>query len=106
MSSDMICYTFSPTIPVDEIESSLLLALFGTESLHGEARTRLEAPHRLDRSDRRVVIDASTDPGRDFNRLFLGFVTREFGANAFHVERLTGASETSPRRGFPPAEWN
>ena len=53
----MICYTFSSAVPLEEVESSLLLALFGTESLHGETSTRLDAAHRFDRSDRQVVID-------------------------------------------------
>lgn len=103
----MICYTFSSAVPLEEVESSLLLALFGTESLHGETSTRLDAAHRFDRGDRQVVIDASTEPGRDFNRLFLGYVTREFGADSFAVEKLVeSASVPKPPRGHAPPEWN
>ena len=34
------------------------------------------------------MIDAGTPVGRDLNRLFVGFVGREFGADAFTVERI------------------
>src|SRR6185295_4290311 len=100
MSTQMICYTFSSAVSLDEVESSLLLALLGTESLHGEASTRLDAAHRVDRKTRCVAIDASTESGRDFNRLFLGFVTRAFGADSFSVERVVDPSivPTPPHR--------
>ena len=34
------------------------------------------------------VIDASNAIGLDLNRLFVGFLKREFGADAFTVERI------------------
>ena len=34
------------------------------------------------------AIEAGTPVGRDINRLFLGFVSREFGQDAFRVERV------------------
>jgi hypothetical protein len=106
MSTHMICYTFSSSVPLEEVESSLLLALLGTESLHGETSTRLDAAHRIDRHDRCVAIDASTEPGRDFNRLFLGFVTREFGSDSFEVQRVTEPKTPKPPSGLSPPEWN
>ena len=36
---------------------------------------------------RKCVIDSSTAVGRDLNKLFVGFLQREFGEDAFHVER-------------------
>jgi hypothetical protein len=41
------------------------------------------------------VIDASGEVGRDFNQLFLGFMTREFGRESFRVSRnpnVTGSA--------------
>ena len=67
---------------------ALLLAVLATESLHGEAQTRLDAAHYLDLTKRACVIDAGTPVGRDLNRLFTGFLNREFGAEAFDVERV------------------
>ncbi len=49
---------------------------------------RLDAGHHFDAEQRACIIDAGTPVGRDFNRLFTGFISREFGADAFRVERV------------------
>jgi hypothetical protein len=85
---DIYRYTFQPDVPFEDIEASLLLAVFATESLHGEAQVRLDAAHFLERGSRACVIDAGTPVGRDFNRLFVSFLRREFGEESFHVERV------------------
>lgn len=79
-------YTFRQNVDMHEIETSLLLAVFGLESLYGESRVRLEAAHALDTEGHTCVIDASNDVGRDFNRLFIGYLRREFGEDSFRVE--------------------
>jgi hypothetical protein len=88
MTDELYRYTFDASTPASEVETSFLLAVMSAESLHGEASVRLDAAHSFD-ADRRVcVIDAGTPVGRDLNKLFIGLVTREFGAGAFRVERL------------------
>ena len=82
-------YRFDAELAMEEIESALLLAIWGTESLHGESQTRLDAAHCFDAEQRACVIDASTDVGKDLNRLFVGFLRREFGEDAFRVEHVT-----------------
>lgn len=81
-------YDFDAAVPAVEVETTLVLSIFGVESLHGEAQTRLDAAHAFDGKRRTVVIDASTAVGRDLNRLFIGFLTREFGSGSFRVERV------------------
>jgi hypothetical protein len=88
MSNEVYKYVFDPSVDIADVEASLLLALLAAEALHGEAQVRLDAAHFLEPAKRACVIDAGTPVGRDFNRLFIGFVRREFGADAFHVERL------------------
>jgi hypothetical protein len=88
MTSELYRYTFVNEVPVEEIEATLLLSLFAAESLFGESRVRLDLAHHLDKEQRACVIDAGTPVGRGFNRLFIGFVSREFGADAFQVERI------------------
>ena len=88
MSKEIYKYVFDPSIDMADIETSLLLALLATESLHGESQVRLEAAHAIDAEGRTCVIDARGDVGRDLNRLFVGFVRREFGEDAFRVERV------------------
>jgi hypothetical protein len=65
MSRELYRYSFPPHVPIEEVEATLLLAIWGTESLHGEAQVRLDAAHLLD-----------------------GFLGREFGPESFRVERL------------------
>ena len=93
MTKDMHRYTFARDVPPEEIEASLLLAILATESLHGEAQVRLDAGHVYDPAKRACVIDANTPVGRDFNLIFVGFVRREFGEDAFHVERVNELSQ-------------
>ena len=88
MTKELYRYRFTAEVPIEEVEASLLLALLATESLHGEAQTRLDAAHYLDPIKRACVIDAGTPVGRDLNRLFTGFMGREFGADSFTVERV------------------
>jgi len=86
--TDIYRYSFSETVPAEDVEAALLLAIWGCEALHGEAQTRLDASHYFDPAARACVIDAGTAVGRDFSRLFLAFVRRECGEDAFKVERV------------------
>ena len=88
MTRDVYRFTFNTDAPIEEVEASLLLAILATESLHGQCQVRLDAAHYLDPARRACVIDAGTPVGRDLNRLFTGFIGREFGQDAFSVERV------------------
>lgn len=88
MTRDVYRYQFTDAVPAVEVETTLVLSIFGVESLHGESQTRLDAQHAFDAERRVVVIDAATPVGRDLNRLFIGFMTREFGPASFRVERI------------------
>lgn len=89
MTREVYRYTFAAGVPLEDIEASLLLAIWSAQSLHGEAQVRLDAAHHLDAPGRACVIDAGTPVGRDFNRLFVGYLQREFGEDGFRVERVT-----------------
>lgn len=93
MTKDVYRYEFTDAIPAVEVETTLVLSIFGVESLHGESQTRLDAQHAFDTKRRVVVIDASTAVGRDLNCLFIGFMTREFGPGSFRVERIQQAHQ-------------
>jgi hypothetical protein len=73
--------------------SAVAKAVIATESLHGESQARLDLDHRFDAGRREVVIDASTDVGRDLSRLFVGFVGRELGRRSFLVEGVAAEPE-------------
>lgn len=97
MTNGRYRYSFPPEVPVAEVEATLLLALWGAESLHGEAQVRLDATHYLDSAQRICVIDAATPVGRDLNFLFVGYLRREFGNDAFQVARVGLADQREPQ---------
>ncbi|TWT29815.1 hypothetical protein KOR42_54840 [Thalassoglobus neptunius] len=84
------CYMFSPKIEMAEVEASLLLSVWAVESLHGESRVRLESRCQVDDDQRTVTIDAGSDVGRDLNRIFVGFLHREFSPMMFEVRPVAG----------------
>lgn len=96
-------FQFSPQIPFPDAEASLLLARWGTESLHGPTRARLEARCRTDEDLRIVELDASSEVGRDMSRLFLGFLEHEFPASQYRVEVVETCFD-EPGRLQPPVE--
>ena len=48
MTPEVYRTTFAPGVPREDVEASLLLAIWGTQSLHGEVQARLDAAHSLD----------------------------------------------------------
>lgn len=86
MSADVYRYEFPSEIAFEEVQASLVLATMGVESLYGLPQVRLDAGYAIDAGQRRIAIDARTPVGRDLNRLFAGFVLREFGPDSFRVE--------------------
>jgi len=89
MTTDLYRYAFDERVRTEDIDAALLLAIWGCEALHGETQTRLDAAHYFDRAKRACVIDAGTPVGRNLNRLFVGFIGREVGPDAFRIERLS-----------------
>jgi hypothetical protein len=88
MTRDVYRYEFAEVVPAVEFEATLILSILGVESLHGESQAKMDIEHAFDAKRRVAVIDASTPVGRDLNRLFVGFLTREFGPGSFRVERV------------------
>jgi hypothetical protein len=88
MTGDVYRYTFEHSLDVADLEATATLAVLATESLHGASRVRLEADCVFDAPTRTCMIDARGEVGRDLNRLFHGFVAREFGTGSFQVERV------------------
>jgi negative regulator of replication initiation len=81
-------YIFSQSVPLGEIEATLLRTLLTAEYLHGPARVRLDAAHYLDAQSKTCVVDATTPVGDDVNKLFVGALETEFGPDSFSVERV------------------
>ncbi|MEZ6141581.1 MAG: hypothetical protein R3B84_13495 [Zavarzinella sp.] len=86
MAESVYRYRFQPAISMQDVEATLLLAIWGVESLHGESQVRVNQAHYLDPEHHTCIVDARTTIGRDLNHLFLGYLRKEFGELAFHVE--------------------
>ena len=81
-------YRFAENVPLQEAEETLFLAALATECLHGRSQMRLDAKFSLDTRKRSCVVDASTQVGCHIARIFTGLLAREFGEEAFKVERV------------------
>ena len=93
MTQDVYRYRFTDKVALHEAEESLLLAVLAVESLYGRSPVRLDAAFCLDREARSCVVDAGSEVGRAIARIFTGFLTRQFGEEAFRVERLSGLGQ-------------
>jgi len=81
-------FEFRDGIPAKEIEETLFWAVFNAESVFGKPRLRLDASFIFDRDKRVCVIDKSTKVGQHIAQIFTSLITREFGEEAFKVERI------------------
>ncbi len=103
MSRNIYRYTFDDKTSLTEVRDSLFLAVFSAEGVHGRAQVRLDAAFRLDEKKRACVIDAATPIGRTIAQVFTGLLTRQFGEDAFTVERVIeppeGAASEPQRKG-------
>lgn len=96
MSQMPIHYTFTPSVPMDEVEGTLHLARLAAEILHGEDRVRLEAKFSIDRVARSVVIDMTGDVGRTLALVFGGYARREFSEAAVSMNQVDSLPERDP----------
>lgn len=87
MATIFYVFTFDESINLDEVRASLVLATMAVESLHGEAQAQLDMAYQFDDAKFQCLIDANTAVGRDLNRVFAGFLRREFTPDSFCVER-------------------
>ncbi len=90
MESAVYKFVFDHSVSMEEAEATLHLAVLAAESLHGESTVRMDAAYSIDEEHRICVIDGNNEVGRCICRIFTGYLTREFGADAFRV-RPAGA---------------
>ena len=98
MNSQIYRYRFGTTVPMRDVEESLLLAAMAAESLHGRSLLRLDGAFCLDAEKRAAVVDGGTDVGQAIAKIFTGFLSKEFGDQAFQVERVAKQPGSAERR--------
>lgn len=88
MTVGVFRFSFSSDVSVDEVEMTLQLATFAVEGLFGMARVRLEFGYYIDTARRVIVVDGTQEVGAAIVHVFMGLLLREFGEDAFRVERV------------------
>ena len=81
-------FQFAADVTNSQVERRLLLAAANTQNVFGEAAMRLDASFRFDRRTRVCEIDRGTEIGRHIAKLFVAYVSREFGDDSYTVERI------------------
>lgn len=89
MPQEQYSYTFPDEISIEDVRNSLFVAACAAEGVHGRSQLRLDATFRLDEEVRRCTVDATTPVGQTLARVFTELLAREFGEDAFTVERIT-----------------
>jgi hypothetical protein len=93
--SGSFLFVLEPRVPLADAEMSLHLAMFAVEGLAGRVRVRLDCNYQVDGAKNAIVIDSSTHVGQMITRVFAGLLLREFGEDAFHIERVNPIKEQS-----------
>lgn len=103
MTRDVYRFVLKETVPLDQAEMSLQLAILAAEGLYGGARVRMDVGYHLDEPRRTVVVDANTEVGSAVVRIFTAFLTREFGEHAFEVRRVEAPRASAQEGATCPA---
>lgn len=88
-------YEFSRRVVPSSVESSLIVAVWCLESLHGESQVLMDGRYDWRKDERVLYIDADTEVGRDLNKLFLGLILREFDDQMFTVCPVEPATDVA-----------
>ena len=78
---------FARELPVGMVDFHLMTAARAAESLYGRDAMRLDVAVRLSSKKRMVTIDAETQIGVDLAKMFMGFMTTDFGEDSFSVTK-------------------
>jgi hypothetical protein len=91
MTPDVYRFEFERSVPIEEAELTLHLALFAVEGLFGQASIRLDAGYHIDGPRGAIVVDGTTDVGAAVVRVFTSLLLHEFGGDGFNVRRAEPA---------------
>jgi len=89
-------FTFAEGTDMQEVEDTLILAILAVGCLCGEPAIRLDAGYAVDREQRIVAVDGTTETGRAVTRVFTGLAIHEYGDESFSVARSDDPLPTSP----------
>ena len=85
MNETVYRYQFEPDVPMEEAETSLIMAIVAAEALHGQPAVRLSLRYRLSEERRACVIEGDNEIARQVVLIFTQFLLRQFGDDAFQI---------------------
>lgn len=90
-------FAFTEGTDMQEVEDTLILAILAVGCLCGEPAIRLDAGYAINREQRAVAVDGTTETGRAVTRVFTGLSIHEYGDESFSVARSDDPLPASPR---------
>lgn len=87
MSESAYNYQFDESVEMQGVTETLLLAVAAVEALHGRAKVNLDAEFELSESDRTCRIEAKNEIGKDIAKIFVEYLSLEFGEEKFSVKQ-------------------
>lgn len=95
MSKTVYRYQFEPDVPLEEAETSLIMAIVAAEALYGQPAVRLSLRYLFSEEKRVCVVDGDNEIALQVVMIFTQFLLRQFGDDAFQI--------TQPAKGRPEA---
>lgn len=85
MEGKQYVFTFKDSVPMAEVEETLLMAVVAAEGVHGRARVRLDATYTTSAESRTCKVSADNDVGQAMAKIFTELLVLEIGEDAFDV---------------------
>jgi hypothetical protein len=86
-------YLLDESVSAGQAESRMFLAAVNAENIFGEAQMRLDAKFRYERHGHVAWIDANTEVGKAIAKLFISYISTEFGGDACQVRHVEAVPE-------------
>ncbi|AMV35217.1 hypothetical protein VN12_24040 [Pirellula sp. SH-Sr6A] len=88
MFAGVFRFTFDESVPIEEAEMTLHLAIFAAEGLFGKPRVAMEFHYDIQPFDNFIDVHGETEVGVAVAQVFGGLLLREFGESAFRITNL------------------
>ena len=99
MSKTVYRFQFEDDVPLEEAETSLILAIIAAEALHGQPAVRLSLRYLFSEEKRACVIDGDNEVAHQVVLIFTQFLLRQFGDDAFQVTQPLRERPAAPPAG-------
>jgi hypothetical protein len=96
MSKTVYRFQFEPEVPIEEAETSLIMAIIAAEALHGQPAVRLSMRYLFGEEKRVCVIDGDNDVARQVVMIFTQFLIHQFGEDAFQITQPARERSAAP----------